>query len=102
MANDDQTTKNDKPSAPPLTIPTGKKTVEEWARAKGMLPEFFEREDPRRPKKHFPKAKPMLVHNKNHAPYRAARDVNHWPIGMELTEADFDKATAAHAAHIYR
>lgn len=91
------------PSAPIApAMPAGFDTVENWARAKGMLPEFREVEHPRNPKKLRPKAKPMLIHNTDHAPFRAAKDVNHWPIGMEMSEADFDKAIAAQTAHVYR
>jgi len=101
------------PIATPAPAPAAaavKLTVEEWARAKGMLPEFHEREDPRNPKRLRPKAKPLLVHNKAHAPYAAAKVSLQWPIGKELTEAEFDKAIALNGGapvegvtqHVYR
>ncbi|HVZ89636.1 MAG TPA: hypothetical protein VHG72_21925 [Polyangia bacterium] len=88
-------------SAPPASSDPIK-TVEDWARAKGMLPEFREVDNPRNPKRLRPKAKPMLVHNKSHAQFRAAKASNRWPIGKELTEAEFDEAIATVNAHVYR
>lgn len=93
-------------AAPP--VPALKRTAEEWARAKGMLPEFHERESPR--KKRHPKAKPVRIHNRAHAPFRAAKASLRWPQGKELTEAEFDAAIALNGGppvegvtkHVYR
>jgi hypothetical protein len=88
----------------------GKKTAEEWATAKKMLPEFTEGElDATRAKK-YPKAKKPLIHNKAHAPFKAAKASLQWPIGMELTEKEFDEAIALNGgppvkgieAHVFR
>jgi hypothetical protein len=99
------------PRAPTTpAMPAGKDTVENWARAKGMLHEFSEGElDATRAKK-YPKAKKPLVHNKAHAPFRAAKASLQWPVGMEVTEDEFDKAIALNGGppvkdvtpHIYR
>lgn len=84
-----------------------KRTVEHWAREKGMLPEFSEgKRSPNAPAK----APAPLVHNPKFAPYHAARASLRWPIGMELTEAEFDKAIALNGGppvdgcepHVYR
>ena len=52
------------------------------------------------PKRLRPRAKPMLIHNPSFGPYSAAKVVNHWPTGMEMSEADFDKAIADQTAHV--
>jgi hypothetical protein len=97
-------------SSPAPGMPAGKDTVENWARAKGMLAEFTEGElDATRAKK-YPKAKKPLIHNKSHAPYKAAKASLKWPIGMEVTEVEFDAAIALNGGpavkdvtpHIYR
>ena len=83
-------------------MPAGKKTAEEWAADKGML-------DATRAKK-YPKAKKPLIHNKAHAPFKAAKASLKWPIGMELTEKEFDEAIALNGgppvkgieAHVFR
>ncbi len=84
----------------PAPAPAGGpvKTVEDWATAKGMLPEFTEgRKNPR-----FPKAPAPQIHNPKFAPFHASRAANRWPIGMEMTEAEFDQAIADTKAHVYR
>jgi hypothetical protein len=94
----------------PAGTPRGMNTVENWAKAKGMLPELIEGPlDPGRAKK-YPKAKGPLLHNKAHAPFAAAKASLKWPIGMELTEEEFDEAIALNGgpavdgikAHVYR
>jgi len=79
--------------------PGPKRTVEHWAQAKGMLPEFTEgAQRPGAP----PKAPKPRIHNPKFAHFHAARHALRWPIGMELTEAEFDKAVADTQAHVYR
>jgi hypothetical protein len=75
------------------------KTVEEWAKAKDMLPEF---KDGRRPSNAPPKSKPPRIHNPNYRLFAAAKHTHRWPIGMELTEAQFDDAVAQAQRHVYR
>jgi len=97
MDFDDETTEQH-PEAPAASAPT-KRTVEEWARDKGMLPEFA-------PGKKLPTAPASapapLVHNPKFALFSAAKHANRWPVGMELTEAEFDQAVADTQAHVYR
>jgi hypothetical protein len=84
------------PAPVAAAAPAGKKTVEHWARAKGMLPEFSEGAK-------LPSGRPApAVHNPKFAPFHAARVSLRWPIGMELTEAEFDQAVADTQAHVYR
>jgi hypothetical protein len=77
----------------------GKKTVEHWAKTKGLLPEFTEG---KRPPNARPKAAAPLVHNPKFAHFHAAKHAHGWPIGMELSEAEFDQAVADVQAHVYR
>lgn len=78
---------------------TGKRTVEDWARDKGMFPEMVDgKKSPVAPKD----APPPLVHNAKFAAFHRANVSLKWPIGMELTEAEFDKAVADAEGHIYR
>ena len=126
MENDDPITESapaqpptaDDPAAPTDMIPildveeipapaALKRTVEQWATAKGMLPQFV---DGKKPPTAPAKAAAPLVVNPAFAAYAAAKASLHWPIGMELTEAEFDKAIALQdgppvdgvTAHIYR
>jgi hypothetical protein len=76
-----------------------KRTVEQWATDKGMLPQFREGKKPPT----APRAAPApLVVNPDFAAYAAAKASLRWPIGMELTEAEFDQAVADTQAHVYR
>jgi hypothetical protein len=84
----------------PAPAPVGpKKTAEEWAKAKGMFHEFTEG---KRGPKARPKSKAPQVHNPKFVHFHRARHSNGWPIGMELTEAEFEQAIAAADAHVYR
>lgn len=83
-------------------MPSGMDTVEAWARAKGMLPEFHLVPAPARVLAKHPKASPTRVHNPKFAEYSRARDSLHWRINTEITEADFNKAVETAAAHVYR
>lgn len=87
-----------KPSAGAATV----KTVEEWARAKGMLPQIFPGEDRSMPgggagdklgsrsvslgRLKGPQANPL------HWKFAAAKAGEQWPEGKEVTEAVFDAA----------
>jgi hypothetical protein len=67
----------------------GTKTIEEWAEAKGMLPETIAvpaRLGSRELK--APKQNPKFVL------YIMAKAHRQWPQGKEVTEAEFDKAVA--------
>lgn len=73
-------------------------TVEEWAMRKGMLPKripvaapFARKGAPRRDE-----LNPRFVS------FAQAQANGSWPIGKELTEADFDAAVIAATTHIYR
>ncbi len=84
-----------------------KRAVEHWAKLKGMLPQFT---DGKKAANARPKAKPPQIHNPRFAPFHAARSSLRWPIGMEMTEAEFDKAIALNGGpaadgveqHVYR
>lgn len=82
-------------------VGSGLKLVEDWARAKGMFPEFVEKDFPPGFKAR-PKAKKPRVHNKNFRNFHAARAAEKWPPGKETTEAEFDAAIARNQGHIYR
>lgn len=90
---------DDSDETPAPAAPAGGpvKTVEDWATDKGMLPEFVEGV-----KKPGAKRAGPMRHNAKFAPYHAARISLRWPIGMEMTEADFDAAIADTKAHVYR
>ena len=77
------------PSAPKLT-------VEAWAEAKGMLPEHFV----------VPAAAGRLPVAPRYNPrfwmFSGARAVSKWPIGAEVTEAEFDAAVEAATTGVSR
>lgn len=83
------------PSAAP---PPEVRTAEAWAEAKGMLPEFilvsapFARAD-------APRAR---QHNPQFWRFAATRAGSGWPIGKELTEAEFDAAVTSATNQTYR
>lgn len=58
-----------------------KRTAEEWAREKGMADRFMP-----------PNGSAIPVANPKFQAYAQARAHAGWPIGKELTEADFDAA----------
>ena len=88
--------------------PAETKTHEEWATAKGMLPQIYSNERP-------PVAQAMPLQdgkgyavlsfahagingpraNPNWGRYSAARTMKQWPIGRVMTEAEFDAAVTA-------
>lgn len=74
------------------------RTAEAWAEAKGMLPEFipvaapFARAD----------APAQRQHNPSFWRFAATRAGMGWPIGKELTEAEFDAAVFAATTQTYR
>ena|SRR6185437_4655507 len=80
----------------PATGP--KRSVSEWATAKGMLPRFVPGKKSPRAK---PKAKPPLVQNTKHIHFHKARAAHRWLVNTELTEAEFDKAIAGAGAFVY-
>jgi hypothetical protein len=81
-----------------------KKAVEDWATAKGMLPEVSQGGALGLPSaanvggavrvslQHSSKVAPR--HNPNSVAFKAARARYGWPIGYEMTEAEFDEAVA--------
>lgn len=64
------------------------RTAEAWAEAKGMLPEFIETQAPFAPAG----SAPIRAHNPSHWKYNAIKAGHGWPLGKELTEAEFDAA----------
>ena len=89
----------DEPAKRPA--PAGpKKPIEEWATAKKMLPQFFEPAARVMPTAflNLPSvgvsmaAIPAPKYNTEHAKYVAAKQLRNWPIGFEVTEAEFDQA----------
>lgn len=76
-----------------------KRTAEEWAALRGHLPHFHLGVPPAdKPTKVMPK-----IWNPNFRLFQGAKNAHTWPVGMELTLADYDKAvhTAAHG-HVFR
>lgn len=84
--------------APAVSAAGPVKTAEEWALAKGMLPEKL----PGKPRRDKPQLAPRPVPNPQHRKFREASFIATWPIGKELIEADFDKAVTDAATHVYR
>ena len=64
-----------------------RKPVEIWANLKGMLPEMIPA--PPAPKGMIPEAPRW---NPKYSEFAAAKAGSRWPIGAELTEAEFDAA----------
>jgi len=81
---------DDKKTPPPVPVGTGeKKTIEQWAEAKGMLPENITtsaRMGSREVK--APRQNPKFVD------FKTAKAHRNWPEGTEVTEEEFDKAVA--------
>lgn len=84
------------PAPPPPPAPI--RTAEQWAEAKGMYPEFIPLAQP------FARADapPMMQHNPESWRYAATRAGSGWPIGKELTEAEFDAAVAVATNQTFR
>lgn len=90
--------------AAPVAVTTETKTVEAWATAKGYLPQIF-------PGGTLATNLPGNVRsvsvslgrsaeiaprpNPSYFRFAAAKVMNHWPEGLVMTEADFDKAVHA-------
>jgi hypothetical protein len=74
------------------------RTAEQWAEAKGMFPEFVEVAAP------FARADAPRTrqHNPQFWRFAATRAGSGWPIGKELTEAEFDAAVLAATTQTYR
>jgi hypothetical protein len=67
--------------------PAIKRQVEQWAESKGMLPEFFPG-----PPAHAGAIPLGTRRNPEFWRYAAARGLNGWVQGAEVTEAEFDAA----------
>lgn len=87
------------PAQPPVAAAGPKKTVEEWATAKGMFHEFTEG---KRPPRSRPKAPAPLIHNPKFVHFHRARRSNHWAPNEEMTEVEFDAAVEVADSHVYR
>ncbi len=85
------------PAAPRASAPDSR-TAEQWAEAKGMLPEFVPIAAPFAPAG----SQPGLQHNPSYWRFAATRVGMGWPIGKELTEAEFDSAVETALSHTYR
>jgi len=72
------------------------RTAEAWAEAKGFLPHFVESASP------FGAAGAPPVRTVNPQFWKFAGAKASWPVGKELTEAEFDAAIEAAATQIYR
>jgi len=93
----------DETSAPVAAGP--KKTVEEWATEKGFLPQTRARKTPAVVSGGFKGvalAGNPVEHNPEFWKFAAARAGNAWPVGFEITEADFDKEIDAHTNLAHR
>jgi hypothetical protein len=80
-------------------------TVEHWAAKKGMLLAVHPGRELRPQAQDVPGQRAVRVsfaetgrfaprHNPAHVGYAAARALYRWPIGAEMTEAEFDEAVA--------
>lgn len=78
------------------------KTIEEWATAKGFLPQELPQENP-----NYKPAATLTIgsaavlglptrHNPEFWKFAAARAGNGWPNGFEITEAEFDAQIDVH------
>jgi hypothetical protein len=89
-------TKQTAPTPPPAGP---KKTAEDWALAKGHLPET----KPGKPRADFPQAEVPPIHNLDAAKYKGALFGTFGGVyGREVTEAEYDAAVKAAADHVYR
>lgn len=88
------------PAPAPEVVPSlaPVRTAEQWAEAKGMFPHFIPVASP------FARADalPTLQHNPQFWRFAATRAGMGWPIGKELTEAEFDAAVETAMSHTYR
>jgi hypothetical protein len=75
-----------------------RRTAEQWAEAAGMLPQFRPVAAPFAPAG----AAQMLDHNPSFWRFAATRAGMGWPIGKELTKAEFDAAVETAMNHTYR
>lgn len=85
--------------APALAGVAAKKSVEEWALAKGFLPQTYPRTTPAVVTGGFrglSLAGNPVKHNPEFWKYAAARAGNGWVVGFEITEADFDAQIKKH------
>lgn len=88
------------------------KTVEQWAEAKGLYPQFFAAPAVGLPAGTQPGpfgTVPINVGalvgrtpNPNYGAFAAAKVSLHWPEGKEMTEAEFDAAIATANGHVGR
>lgn len=83
-------------AAPAPPAPEPKLQAEQWAERKGHLPEFF----PVMARAgHLPVAP---RHNPKFWMFAGARAASGWPIGAEVTEAEFDAAVEAATTGVSR
>lgn len=96
----------------PIAVVAEMKTVEEWATAKKMLPQFVGGDEARIPGGapidgagsarvamsglHGPRMNPNFVR------FARARVQRQWPESKEVTEADFDAAVIEAESHVCR
>ncbi len=78
-----------------------KKTIEEWATAKKFLPQVIPQPDRPAPAATARFGGAMILgtpekHNPEFWKFAAARAANGWPVGFEITEADFDAEIQKH------
>lgn len=85
---------SEEPQIPLTDAP--KRTAESWAEAKGMLPEHF---IVPASAGRFPVAP---RYNPEFWRFKAAAALSKWPIGAEVTEAEFDAAVVAATTGISR
>jgi hypothetical protein len=86
LSDDDDTTENTT-SSEPAKGPT--KTIEEWALAKGLLPETVTTPARLGAREVLaPRQNPKFVQ------FTMAKAHRQWPQGKEVTEAEFDQAVA--------
>lgn len=79
------------------------RTVEQWAEVRGWLPAFFQPPKPKRPAYAGGRINVAAPRpNPEYGRFAGARAYWNWPIGREMTEADFEAAVIEAHSHPIR
>ena len=73
-------------------------TAEHWATEAGQLPEFTTPPAP----KGEPKRVMQRVYNPKAQIFLATKAFHTWPVGKELTQAEYEEAVEAATNHVFR
>jgi len=74
------------------------KTAEAWATELGHLPEFVTPPAP----KGMPKKAMRAVYNRKAQLFLSTKAHHGWPVGKELTKAEYLEAVEASTTHVFR